>query len=107
MGSPPNDIVVLSENSKLTASNGAENDWFGFDVAIAGDTIVVGAFRDEFTLGDLLDCCFQNLIGFMRTVWNVSSYDTLFKNMVLHCDVELGLFSCLLLLEAFHALQQL
>ena len=47
MGSPPNDIVVLSENSKLTASNGAENDWFGFDVAFAGDTIVVGAWKHD------------------------------------------------------------
>ena len=46
-GSPPTDSVALSENSKLTASDGAANDQFGFDVAIAGDTIVVGSWRDD------------------------------------------------------------
>ena len=41
----PTDIVVLSENSKLTASDGAADDQFGRSVAIAGDTIVVGAHQ--------------------------------------------------------------
>ncbi|MDE2180364.1 MAG: hypothetical protein KGJ40_05895, partial [candidate division NC10 bacterium] len=37
---------LLTENTKLTASDGAANDFFGFGVAISasGDTIVVGAF---------------------------------------------------------------
>ncbi len=35
----------LNENARLTASDGAAGDWFGFDVAIteAGSTILVGA----------------------------------------------------------------
>ena len=32
---------------KLTASDGAANENFGFSVAISGDTVVVGAFRDD------------------------------------------------------------
>jgi len=38
---------VLSENSKLTASDGAVDDQFGISVAIAGDTMVVGAYQDD------------------------------------------------------------
>ena len=45
--SPTASMVVLSENSKLTAIDGAAGDWFGFSVAIAGDTIVVGASDDD------------------------------------------------------------
>jgi hypothetical protein len=33
----------LQETAKLTASDGASLDWFGYSVAIAGDTIAVGA----------------------------------------------------------------
>jgi len=47
MGSPPTDSVVLSETAKLTASDGAAGDEFGWSVAIAGDTIVVGATGDD------------------------------------------------------------
>jgi len=43
----PTATVVLLENSKLTASDGAAGDEFGFSVAIAGDIIVVGAQRDD------------------------------------------------------------
>jgi len=32
---------------KLTASDGAANDWFGESVAISGDTVVVGAFGND------------------------------------------------------------
>jgi hypothetical protein len=32
---------------KLTASDGAAGDWFGRSVAISGETIVVGAWRDD------------------------------------------------------------
>ena len=35
--------TTWTEQAKLTASDGAENDMFGGSVAIAGDTIVVGA----------------------------------------------------------------
>ena len=35
------------EQAKLTASDGAANDHFGVSVAIAGDTIVVGAYGDD------------------------------------------------------------
>ena len=34
---------VWSETQKLTASNGAANDWFGQSVALAGGTAVIGA----------------------------------------------------------------
>jgi len=34
-------------NGKLTASDGASLDFFGFAVGVAGDTIVVGAYRDS------------------------------------------------------------
>ena len=32
-----------TQTATLTASNGAANDWFGWSVAVSGDTIVVGA----------------------------------------------------------------
>ena len=34
---------ALPETAKLTASDGASLDWFGYSVSIAGDTIAVGA----------------------------------------------------------------
>ena len=34
---------VWSEQQKLTASDGAEGDYFGCSVAIDGDTAVIGA----------------------------------------------------------------
>jgi hypothetical protein len=34
---------ALKETAKLTASDGAPQDWFGYSVSIAGDTIAVGA----------------------------------------------------------------
>jgi hypothetical protein len=38
---------TLTEDAKLTASDGAGNDQFGNSAAISGDTIVVGAFQDD------------------------------------------------------------
>jgi hypothetical protein len=35
----------LTENAKLTASDGTANDGLGFSVAIAGDTVVAGAYQ--------------------------------------------------------------
>ena len=39
--------TTWTEQAKLTASDGAADDQFGISVAIAGDTIVVGAYRDD------------------------------------------------------------
>ena len=41
------DAGVWGEAAKLTASDGAQDDWFGWSVAIDGDTVVVGAFEDD------------------------------------------------------------
>ena len=37
---------VWSEQQKLTASDGAADDEFGFSVSVSGDTAVIGAFSD-------------------------------------------------------------
>ena len=39
--------TTWTEQAKLTASDGAAFERFGFSVAIAGDTIVVGAYLDD------------------------------------------------------------
>jgi len=36
-----------SQQAKLTASDGAINDWFGLSVSISGDYAIVGAFWDD------------------------------------------------------------
>jgi hypothetical protein len=41
---------ALTESEKLTASDGAAGDDFGFSVAISGDTLVVGADSDDILL---------------------------------------------------------
>jgi hypothetical protein len=38
----------MTETAKLTASDGAASDLFGLSVAISGDTVVVGAYDDDF-----------------------------------------------------------
>jgi len=38
---------LLTESAKLTASDAAANDSFGYSVAVAGDTVVVGALNDD------------------------------------------------------------
>ena len=38
---------VWSEQQKLTASDGAQSDFFGTSVSISGDTAVIGAYRDD------------------------------------------------------------
>jgi FG-GAP repeat/Thrombospondin type 3 repeat len=38
---------VWSQQQKLTASDGSQGDQFGFSVALGGDTLVVGANRDD------------------------------------------------------------
>jgi len=39
--------ATMTESFKLTASDGAADDRFGWSVAVSGDTIVVGAPRDD------------------------------------------------------------
>ena len=36
-----------TQQAKLTASDAAANDWFGYSVSISGDTALVGAYRDD------------------------------------------------------------
>ncbi|MBS0196230.1 MAG: hypothetical protein JSR77_05680 [Planctomycetes bacterium] len=38
--------TVWTQQAKLTAADGATSDFFGYSVAIAGDTAIVGAYRD-------------------------------------------------------------
>ena len=40
-----------TETAKLIADDGAENDWFGFSVAVDGNTVVVGADQDDSSRG--------------------------------------------------------
>lgn len=40
---PAGGWATLTETAKLTASDGVAEDWFGYSLAIEGDTIVVGA----------------------------------------------------------------
>jgi len=40
-----------TQQSKLTASDGAANDLFGSSVAVSGDTVVVGAYSDDMRQG--------------------------------------------------------
>ena len=37
--------------AKITASDGAADDWFGYSVAVGSDRIVVGSYRDESITG--------------------------------------------------------
>ena len=38
---------VWSQTAKLTASDGEAGDWFGYSVAVDGDSVVVGAYGDD------------------------------------------------------------
>ena len=44
-------IDPFIQQAKLTASDGAANDYFGLSVAISGDTVVVGAPQDDSNRG--------------------------------------------------------
>ena len=41
------DGTTWSEQAKLTASDGAAEDWFGVSVSVSGDTAVIGAYLDD------------------------------------------------------------
>jgi hypothetical protein len=43
---------VWTEQAKLTASDAADSDWFGYSVAVDGDTVVVGARLDNSPLSN-------------------------------------------------------
>ncbi len=47
------DTVGQTELMKLTASDGAEEDYFGGAVAVSGDTAVIGAFYDDYGVVDI------------------------------------------------------
>jgi hypothetical protein len=44
---PPGGWVDMTETAKLTASDAAEEDYFGHSVSISGDVAVIGAFGDD------------------------------------------------------------
>ena len=44
---PTGGWVTATETAKLTASDGAGNDYFGISVAIDGDVVVAGAYQDD------------------------------------------------------------
>lgn len=44
--------VDMSETARLTASDGAAGDFFGWSVALSGDTVVVGAYGDAVGMND-------------------------------------------------------
>ena len=44
---PPGGWADMTQTAKLTASDGAADDHFGNSVSISGDTVVVGAQRDD------------------------------------------------------------
>jgi hypothetical protein len=54
MGSSSGSVYVFrydgstwSQEAKLTASDGAASDYFGIDVSVSGDVIIVGAYGDD------------------------------------------------------------
>ena len=44
---PDTGWITATETAKLTAYDGAQQDYFGYSVAVDGDTVVVGAYRDD------------------------------------------------------------
>ena len=44
---PSGGWATATETAKLTAHDGADNDYFGFSVAVDGDTVMVGAHLDD------------------------------------------------------------
>src|SRR4029453_9616491 len=43
--------TTWTEQQRLLAPDGAANDWFGSAVSVSGDTLVIGAPRDDFEKG--------------------------------------------------------
>ena len=61
------DGASWTQKAKLTASDAAETDWFGFSVSISGTTAVVGAFKNNCVAGN--DCGAVYLYEFDGTTW--------------------------------------
>ena len=56
------------QQAKLTASDAAAGDWFGFSVAVSGSTIVVGAIYDDARLNSGAAYVFEDSgSGFVQT----------------------------------------
>ena len=43
----PTDNVIDTEQAQLTASDGAASDYFGYSVAVSGDTALIGSYLDD------------------------------------------------------------
>ena len=70
---------------KLTASDGADNDYFGNSVSISGDYVLVGAYKDDDDGNDSGSAYLYE--------WNGSSYDEI--NKLTAYDAEAGdFFGC-------------
>ncbi len=52
---PTGGWATSTETAKLTASDGAALDYFGYSVAVDGDTVLVGAYQDDDEENDLED----------------------------------------------------
>ncbi len=48
LGPQPGMVTDTTEEAKLTASDAAAGDWFGYSVSVSGDTALVGAFYNGF-----------------------------------------------------------
>ena len=46
LGAPPLALIAVQQ-AQLTAGDGATGDYFGYSVALAGDTALVGAYGDD------------------------------------------------------------
>ncbi len=65
----PDECMLINdlEDAKLTASDPAPSDRFGWSVSISGDTAIVGAFLDD--CGAVLDCGAAYIYRFDGTNW--------------------------------------
>src|SRR5262245_60340160 len=59
--------TVWTQQAKLVASDAAANDWFGFSIALSGDSAVIGAVYDDHTGGTNAGSAY--LFVRSRTVW--------------------------------------
>ncbi len=50
---PDGEWVNTTQTAKLTASEGAELDWFGWSVSLSGETVITGAFADAIGANNL------------------------------------------------------
>ncbi len=81
------------QQQKLTASDGAADEYFGWSVAISGNTVVVGAMGDD--IGSLSDQGSAYIFVRSGSVWNQeqkltasdgATSDTFGKSVAISCD---------------------